>query len=139
MEKVETIYLKEAINKARFGFLKQLEEQIEFLDIFSEELKANGLDIKIANELGFDPKKIYRKEDEAIKRAEKTLEKIKNGTAKQPGRMENVSYTAMKSLHHRINDVLYMIEVLPYDLEKKYGYEVTLAVRSAELKYVINL
>ena len=86
MKKVETIYLKEAINKARFGFLKQLEEQIEFLDIFSKELKAHGLDIKIANELGFDPKKIYRKEDEVIKRAEKTLEKIKNGTAKQPGR-----------------------------------------------------
>lgn len=135
-KKNDILALKEVINKAEYGYLKQLKEAKKFMEFLDNELHEQGLSFDIKSRLGFNPETVYKKEKAAIERAKITLEKIENSTAAQPNRMLNVSYYAVKASIRRMKEeYLFEMDYLPYYLEEQYHFIATLAIQSAELKY----
>ncbi len=135
---VRTIYLKEAINKAELGYLKQLEKRISFLEIFSRQIKDHGLQISVNKILGFSPRRVLAFNRQMVLRAKSALYKIEDGSAVDPVELEDHFYYAMKRLHCRMERYLGEIDDLPSILEEEYGYEITLAAEAAEREYAFG-
>lgn len=134
---INTVFLKESIGASE-NLLRKLKERITFLDILSRKLDERKIEINFISELGFDPEGDFLKGKRAVQRSKKALGKVENGKAKDPAKLEDISYEAMINLHYRVRYCLNEIDTICYIFEDKYGKEAAAALEEAEFEFIVN-
>ncbi len=127
--------LADRVKQANFFYLPHLGEVIKWLTCYDEELKKLGINVDFDRHLNFNYRTILAKERARLEYAEQVLKGLRTGQIIQNRQtLLDRAYHSLGEQRGRIDDSIYKIEDVRYDIEEKYSSNAMKAAARADMK-----